>query len=86
MTTRRMRNWMYKFTAFIPYLSLIVPASNNVALYQDYSREEVTEALRMAGVYETILKLPKGQEEEIQENGKNFSGGELQRIALARLF
>lgn len=59
---------------------------NNVALYQDYYREEVIEALQEAGIYDTIQKLPKGIEEEIQENGKNFSGGELQRIALARLF
>lgn len=59
---------------------------NNVALYQDYSRDEVVEALQKAGVYNVIRKLPKGVEEEILENGKNFSGGELQRIALARIF
>ncbi len=59
---------------------------NNVALYQDYSKDEVIEALRKAGIYGTIQKLPGGVDEKIQENGKNFSGGELQRIALARLF
>ena len=59
---------------------------NNVALYQDYSKDEVIEALRKAGIYDTIQKLPGGVDEKIQENGKNFSGGELQRIALARLF
>ncbi len=59
---------------------------NNVALYQNYSKDEVIEALRKAGIYDTIQRLPKGVDEKIQENGKNFSGGELQRIALARLF
>ncbi len=59
---------------------------NNVALYQDYSREEVVNALQKAGIYDTIQRLPKGVDEKIQENGRNFSGGELQRIALARLF
>lgn len=59
---------------------------NNVALYQDYSKDEVIEALRKAGIYDTIRRLPEGVDEKIQENGKNFSGGELQRIALARLF
>ncbi len=59
---------------------------NNVALYQDYSKDEVIEALKKAGIYETIQKLPEGVDEKIQENGRNFSGGELQRIALARLF
>ncbi|MDE7249451.1 MAG: ABC transporter ATP-binding protein/permease, partial [Lachnospiraceae bacterium] len=59
---------------------------NNVALYQNYSKDEVIEALRKAGIYDTIQRLPEGVDEKIQENGKNFSGGELQRIALARLF
>lgn len=59
---------------------------HNVALYQDYSRDQVMEALRKAGIYDTIARLPGGIDHEIQENGKNFSGGELQRIALARLF
>lgn len=59
---------------------------HNVALYQSYSKDEVAEALRKAGIYDTIRRLPEGVDEVIQENGKNFSGGELQRIALARLF
>ncbi len=59
---------------------------HNVTLYQDYSKEEVIKALQKAGIYDTIKKLPAGLEEKIKENGTNFSGGELQRIALARLF
>lgn len=59
---------------------------NNVALYQNYPKDEVIEALQKAGIYDTIQKLPEGVDENIQENGRNFSGGELQRIALARLF
>lgn len=59
---------------------------HNVTLYQDFSREQVSEALRKAGIYDTIQRLPEGIDEKIQENGTNFSGGELQRIALARLF
>ncbi len=45
---------------------------NNVTLYQDYSKDEVIEALRKAGIYDTIQKLPGGVDEKIQENGKNF--------------
>ena len=59
---------------------------NNVALYQEYSKEDVINALKKAGIYDTIQKLPDGVDEKIRENGSNFSGGELQRIALARLF
>lgn len=59
---------------------------NNVALYQEYSKEEVVNALKKAGIYDTLQKLANGVDEKIRENGSNFSGGELQRIALARLF
>ena len=59
---------------------------NNVAMYQGYSKEEVIKALKKAGIYDTIQMLPDGVDEKIRENGSNFSGGELQRIALARLF
>lgn len=59
---------------------------NNVALYQEYSKEEVIDALRKAEIYDIIQKLPNGVDEIVIENGSNFSGGELQRIALARLF
>lgn len=59
---------------------------NNVALYQEYSKEEVINALKKAGIYDIVQRLPAGVDETIRENGSNFSGGELQRIALARLF
>lgn len=59
---------------------------HNVTLYQEYLKEEVINALKKAGIYDTIQKLPNGVAEKIRENGSNFSGGELQRIALARLF
>lgn len=68
------QTYMFKDTVF-----------NNVALYQNYSRDQVIEALREAGVYDTIRKLPMGVDQEISEGGKNFSEAELQGIALARL-
>lgn len=58
---------------------------NNVALYQNYSRDQVMEALQEAGIYDTVRKLPKGLDQEIREDKKGFSGADLQRIALARL-
>ena len=45
---------------------------NNVALYQNYSKDEVIEALRKADIYDTIQRLPEGIDEKIQENGKIF--------------
>lgn len=58
---------------------------NNVALYQNYSRDQVVEALQKAGIYDTVRRLPKGVDQEIREDRKDFSGADLQRIALARL-
>ena len=59
---------------------------NNVTLYrQGYTAQEVEKALEQAGLKGLIDSLPEGIETEIDENGKNFSGGEKQRISLARV-
>ncbi|KAJ5917494.1 Vacuolar ABC heavy metal transporter (H.t1.c1) [Penicillium verhagenii] len=50
------------------------------------SNEEVTEACRYATILEKINKLPGGYKAMAGPHGKNFSGGERQRLALARLF
>lgn len=57
---------------------------NNVTLYQEYPEEAVGRAIRMAGLKETIDALEKGIHTEVEENGARFSGGERQRIAIAR--
>lgn len=48
------------------------------------SEEEIIEAARMAGADKFIGKYPDGYDTVIAENGGNLSGGEKQRIALAR--
>lgn len=49
------------------------------------SDEEVYEAARAACCEEFILKLPKGYDTPAGEAGKRLSGGEKQRIAIARM-
>ncbi|MEH7245260.1 thiol reductant ABC exporter subunit CydC [Neobacillus niacini] len=49
------------------------------------SDEEVYEAAKMVQLDEMINQLPKGYETNMQETGQRFSGGERQRIALARI-
>ena len=48
------------------------------------TREEIERAARLAAAHEFIEKLPNGYDALVQENGSNFSGGQRQRLALAR--
>ncbi len=50
----------------------------------DADYEDVTNAARIAGCHNFIEKLPKKYETEISEGGMTLSGGEKQRISMAR--
>jgi ABC-type multidrug transport system fused ATPase/permease subunit len=50
------------------------------------SDEEVVEAARAANAHEFILGLPQGYGTKLGERGAKVSGGERQRIAMARAF
>jgi ATP-binding cassette subfamily C protein len=57
---------------------------NNITLFEEYSEESVQKVLRQCGLEELIARLPDGLDTVISENGSNFSGGEKQRLNLAR--
>ncbi len=50
----------------------------------DASREEVETAARLAQVHNFVLGLPDGYETRVGERGLKLSGGEKQRVAIAR--
>ena len=50
----------------------------------DASDEEVEEAARAAQIHELIATLPEGYDTMVGERGYRFSGGEKQRMAIAR--
>jgi len=50
----------------------------------DASDEEVEEAARAARIHDLIASLPDGYDTMVGERGYRFSGGEKQRIAIAR--
>lgn len=50
----------------------------------DASLDEVMEAARMAGAQEFIDRLPHSYETFVEESATNFSGGQRQRLAIAR--
>ncbi len=50
----------------------------------DSTREEVIEAAKLAHIHEFIVSLPKGYDTIVGERGLKLSGGEKQRVAIAR--
>ncbi|KAJ6022449.1 uncharacterized protein N7446_012801 [Penicillium canescens] len=50
------------------------------------SDEEVYEACRSAAIHDKILSFPKGYNTKVGERGVKLSGGEVQRLAIARVF
>lgn len=57
---------------------------SNIALYGNYSDEEVDNAIKLSGLQSLIDNLPQGKNSPVGENGNNLSGGEKQRISIAR--
>src|SRR5262245_15388139 len=50
----------------------------------DATREEVEQAARLARIHDFIMALPQGYESTVGERGLKLSGGEKQRVAIAR--
>lgn len=60
---------------------------NNVAFVkQGATKEEVMEACKKASIHEFIMSLPNGYDSQVGELGDCLSGGEKQRIGIARAF
>lgn len=57
---------------------------NNLTLWKSYTENEISEVIKKAGLKEVMEHLPQGLDTIIEENGSNFSGGECQRLAIAR--
>ena len=50
----------------------------------DATREEVEQAARLARIHDFIMALPQGYDSTVGERGLKLSGGEKQRVAIAR--
>ncbi|MFP3842728.1 thiol reductant ABC exporter subunit CydD [Priestia filamentosa] len=76
-------------TVYIPQHPFIFTGSikENIRFYQpDASDEGVRLAIRQAGLGSMVARLPHRENEIIGEGGRTLSGGQAQRIALARAF
>ena len=57
---------------------------NNITYFKDYSDKQINEVIEKAGLKDFVSALPNGLNTVINENGNNISGGEKQRISIAR--
>lgn len=58
--------------------------NNLTAWDQSVSDEELVAAAKDAHIHEMVAALPKGYSTAVSEGGKNFSGGQRQRMEIAR--
>ncbi|WP_336068745.1 ABC transporter ATP-binding protein [Mesoflavibacter sp. CH_XMU1404-2] len=58
---------------------------NNILLGKpDATEDEIIEALKIANAWEFVSQLPNGIETNVGDAGNNFSGGQKQRLSIAR--
>jgi ABC-type transport system involved in cytochrome bd biosynthesis fused ATPase/permease subunit len=69
-----------------PYLFNTTVAENIRMGKADASMDEVIAAAQKANIHEVIQTLPQGYNTPIGERGTRFSGGQVQRLSLARAF
>lgn len=59
---------------------------NNITFYEDsFSETEIIEAAKRANIHDFLMGLPHGYDTVVGDRGVLISGGERQRIALARV-
>lgn len=59
-------------------------AFDNIAMHKDVNYSDVEMAAKAARCHDFILSLPDGYETQLGDGGHKLSGGEAQRIAIAR--
>lgn len=72
--------------AFVPQKPFLFydTIAANIAYGNPFSREEIMQAAKKAHAHEFIKDLPSAYDTMLAETGKNFSGGQQQRLAIAR--
>ena len=82
----KLSSWLNKI-GFVSQDTFILndTVENNITFHLDgYSREEVTKAAKYADAHGFITELPDGYDTLVGDKGMRLSGGQAQRIAVAR--
>lgn len=80
-------DYLKDLISYSPQKSLLYKGtikSNMLIGKKDASDEEIINALKLANAYEFVMKYDDGINHQVEENGSNFSGGQKQRLSLAR--
>ncbi|MGL5312162.1 MAG: amino acid ABC transporter ATP-binding/permease protein [Peptostreptococcaceae bacterium] len=85
INTSDLRN-MQAFVTQETYLFNDTIANNIGVAKENATIEEIMEAAKKASIHDFIISLPNGYETNVGELGGNLSGGEKQRIGIARAF
>ncbi|MER5767108.1 ABC transporter ATP-binding protein [Streptomyces sp. NPDC001985] len=77
---------LHHLIGFVPQRPVTISGTlaDNLRLGGDFDHEELREACRVAAFDEHLDALPDGFATEVGERGSTLSGGQLQRLALAR--
>ncbi|GLU34792.1 thiol reductant ABC exporter subunit CydD [Trinickia caryophylli] len=81
-------SWLAK-VAWVPQRAHVFAGSvlDNLRLARpDATLEQVCDAARLAGAHAFVTALPRGYDTPLGERGMGLSGGQVQRLALARAF
>lgn len=75
-----------RHVGYLPQSFELLPGSvrDNIARFTDAPDEEVVVAARRAGIHDLILRLPSGYDTDLAASPHLVSGGQRQRLALAR--
>ena len=75
-----------KQVALVPQRTTVFSGSiaDAILFGREASHQQLMEAARLANAHEFIMALPDGYDTQLEERGTNVSGGQLQRIAIAR--
>ncbi len=72
--------------SYVPQSSMLISGTiaQNICFTQEYDEEKMLQCAEMACIKDFIMSLPNGADTVLGEEGGGLSGGQIQRLAIAR--